>query len=235
MFSPKIAAIEKQSTDALATDSHAADEVAGASLAQGILMPEQKTNQPLARQAQSAGLQTHGQLFSQQATVPQSPISPSQNDIERSASQTVTVEVAAPVMQTETAVLSPSAFSGKAAPAKDARSPLPSKLPAASAVSSRHELLAVDSVGDLFLSKDAGVHWQRVQQQWTGKAVKVSLSSPPSTTQPAPSKALSRGAATSSNLEAAAAIPAAAKIGFELTTDAGTVWSSPDGLVWKQH
>ena len=102
----------------------------------------------------------------------------------------------------------------------------------ASTISNGLETLAVDSAGDLFFSKDAGIRWQRVAHQWTGKAVKVSLASS-SVARPAPSKAPSAGATPSTNFETVT--PAAVKrVGFGLTTDTGAAWSSSDGLVWKR-
>jgi hypothetical protein len=112
---------------------------------------------------------------------------------------------------------------------------LPSKLPATSTISNGLETLAVDSAGDLFVCEDAGIRWRRVAHQWMGKAIKVSLVSPASMPQAVPGKTLSVGAAASANLEAATPAAVAPRVGFELTTDTGAIWSSPDGLVWKQR
>jgi hypothetical protein len=82
---------------------------------------------------------------------------------------------------------------------------------------------------------DACIRWRRVAHQWTGKAIKVRLASPAYMTQPASSKVLSAGATASTHSETAAPAAIATRVGFELTTDIGAIWSSPDGLVWKQR
>jgi hypothetical protein len=151
-----------------------------------------------------------------------------------STNQTVEVTSAPSVLQTENAVVSASVFQlGGTGQTKSAKAPLPSKRFTASTISNGLETLAVDSAGDLFLSKDVGKDWQRVPQQWTGKAIRVSLASLSSVTQPVSRKALSAGATASADLEPVrpAAVPPG--VGFELTTDAGATWSSSDGFVWK--
>jgi hypothetical protein len=110
---------------------------------------------------------------------------------------------------------------------------LPSKRFAVSTISNGIETLAVDSTGDLFLSKDAGKSWRRVAHQWTGKAVRVNLGSSSSMRQPVSTKASSAGGTASTELEPVtpAAVPPAG--GFELTSDTGVTWSSSDGLAWR--
>jgi hypothetical protein len=161
---------------------------------------------------------------------------PSQSGIQHGANQTVEITNGASALQTENAVVSASVTSlGDGAQAKSKRASLPSKRPAVSTISNGPEILAVDSAGDLFLSKDAGLRWQHVSHQWTGKAIKVSLAFPAPMTQPAPSKTLSAGATASTNFETATPVGVATRVGFELTTETGATWSSPDGLVWKQR
>jgi hypothetical protein len=50
---------------------------------------------------------------------------------------------------------------------------LPSHLEAISTISNARLILAVDSAGTLFASKDAGKHWKSISARWTGRAVKV--------------------------------------------------------------
>jgi len=52
---------------------------------------------------------------------------------------------------------------------------LPSNLPVLSTVSNGPQMLAIDSQNALFVSKDAGRHWEAVKSQWPGHAVRVSL------------------------------------------------------------
>jgi hypothetical protein len=50
---------------------------------------------------------------------------------------------------------------------------LPSGLDTVSSAVMLGRILAVDSAGAVFLSRDAGKHWEPVSTQWTGKAVEV--------------------------------------------------------------
>jgi hypothetical protein len=231
-LSRKASSPDQQSADALAGGSQATGSAIGT---QAALSQEQKDGSLIEKRAQTAALQSQSQLFSQPAAAaPRSLSEQSQSKMPQSTNQTVEVTSAPIDIQTENAVVSPSVFNlGGVAQAKRVKTPLPSKRFAASSISNGLETLAVDSAGDLFLSKDAGKSWQRVAHQWTGKAVRVSLASPSSVTQPVPRKALSAGATASTKLEPATPAAVPPGVGFELTTDAGAIWSSPDGLVWK--
>jgi hypothetical protein len=119
-------------------------------------------------------------------------------------------------------------------------SPLPSNLATLTTISNGQQTLAADTAGVLFLSLDAGKHWTLVDKQWTGKPIRLDLSPQP------PSPNLQRPASHES-ISAAAAAPAQSGISggvvtaaptttpssFQLTTDSGAVWTSPDGLIWK--
>lgn len=64
----------------------------------------------------------------------------------------------------------------------------------------------------MFLSEDAGVHWENVARQWDGRAVAV------------------RTQEMSKKDEADKAAKQSAK--FELVNDEGKVWVSSDGRTW---
>lgn len=86
---------------------------------------------------------------------------------------------------------------------------LPSGAMSTSVAVTSHQTLAVDRAGTLFLSEDAGLHWEHIAQQWTGRAIEV------------------RAAKAASN-------PVAPAEAFELMNEAGLTWVSADGKVWKK-
>jgi hypothetical protein len=229
VFGRDTTTVDQQSASAFTAGSHSMGSAVGGPVAQAAPAQERKSNLLAARGEPMAAVPSQNQLFPQEPAAARSS-NEFHGDLQQSASQSVSVTSAPPLVQSHGAVLSASTFSGKAALARNssARAPLPSTLPAASTISNGFATLAVDSVGELFLSKDAGMHWQRVAQQWTGKAVKVSLESPVSKTQ---------GLAGTPSAGFDAVTPAAVptRVGLELTTDAGAVWSSVDGLVWRQR
>jgi hypothetical protein len=144
-----------------------------------------------------------------------------------SAGVSQTVEVPGPTSMVATAAF------GQSQTAKELPS-LPSHLPVLSVVSNTRQTLAIDTDGALFLSKDR-VSWQAIEPQWTGRAVKVRVvqSSPPSgqtafkDTEGSPT---SHGLAMSMGAPIVTVPPSV----FELTTDAGVIWTSIDGQTWKQ-
>jgi hypothetical protein len=73
-------------------------------------------------------------------------------------------------------------------------------------VSHGKRFLSLDGAGNLFLSHDKGRKWKKVNPQWTGKAVRIELA-----------PAAANGAA------------------FQMTTDAGAIWTSKDGTHWHQQ
>jgi hypothetical protein len=124
------------------------------------------------------------------------------------ATETVEVQAGAVSLQTESASV------GRVIA-------VPSGLPVASTVSLGKRLLSLDSVGNLFLSRNGGKKWKKVKPQWAGKAMRIE-----STT------AASGEASVNVKDEIGGANEQAV---FQLTTDAGTTWSSKDGLHWHQR
>jgi hypothetical protein len=110
------------------------------------------------------------------------------------ASETVNVTSDAPLLQTESASIS------------SLVAELPSHLPVASSVSLGKRILSLDRAGSLFLSRNHGKGWKKVNPQWPGKAVSLSL-------------------------EAAETKNSGSK--FQLTTDNGAQWTSKDGMHWR--
>jgi hypothetical protein len=235
VFELNSATVDQQSTASLSANARAVGGGLAGPVPQGGPSLAQKNNLLAARQTQTSALQSQNQLFPQQVDVPRGSNDSVHGEIQQSANQTVSVASAAPpVVQTESAVLSTSSFSGATAQAKIARAPLPSNQPVASIITNGVETVAVDSLGELFVSKDAGVRWQRVGHQWTGKAIKVVLASA-AMTQPAPSAPQSAGTRSSTGAETVTPATVARRVGFDLVTDSGALWSSPDGFVWKQR
>jgi photosystem II stability/assembly factor-like uncharacterized protein len=101
---------------------------------------------------------------------------------------------------------------GKLAKDKAGNSTLPSKLGVLSTASAGKRMIAIDTRGSLFLSEDAGQHWQSVRAQWAGRAVLVKVRS----TVGLHGELQKRTSAQ-----------------FELTTDQLESWSSEDGKTWK--
>jgi hypothetical protein len=81
---------------------------------------------------------------------------------------------------------------------------LPSRLPAAGMVSHGKRFLSLDSAGNLFLSRNGGKKWKKINPQWVGKAVRIELT------------------------------PLSSAAVFQLATDAASVWTSKDGAHWHQ-
>jgi hypothetical protein len=103
---------------------------------------------------------------------------------------------------------------------------LPSGLPAVSSAAIGRRMLAIDKAGALFLSVDAGDHWQRVLQQWAGRAVTVRRTPE---TNAAPSSVTEEP-----ELAPAVTVPAPAPPAFfEILNDKDQVWLSTDGQLWS--
>jgi hypothetical protein len=107
---------------------------------------------------------------------------------------------------------------------------LPSGLPAVSAVSASHHLLALDATGALFLSEDSGAIWEPISQPWTGRAIHISISREIAAHAPEiPANALAQ---TPSNAAAVPSQPTPAPARFEIVTEKGVSWTSADGRIW---
>ncbi len=125
------------------------------------------------------------------------------------ASETVEVSGEAPMLQTESASVS-------------RIMPLPSGLPVAQTVSLGKRSLSLDSAGNLFLSRNGGKKWKKINPKWAGKAVHIELKQPSDG-----GSSPQRGLETPSSVSAIDA--------FQLTTDAGAIWTSKDGTHWHQQ
>jgi len=99
---------------------------------------------------------------------------------------------------------------------------VPSGLPVTATVSHGKRFISLDNAGNLFLSRNGGKKWKKINAQWAGKAVRIELTPAYSSEAPAKPKNETLGKAS----EAAV---------FLLTTDSGTVWTSKDGAHWRQQ
>jgi len=99
---------------------------------------------------------------------------------------------------------------------------VPSGLPVTATVSHGKRFISLDNAGNLFLSRNGGKKWKKINAQWAGKAVRIELTRAYSSEAPARPKNETLGKAS----EAAV---------FLLTTDSGTVWTSKDGAHWRQQ
>jgi hypothetical protein len=124
-------------------------------------------------------------------------------------SEAVEVTGAAPTLETESASVS-------------RIMPVPSGLPVAATVSHGKRFLSLDSAGSLFLSHNGGKKWKKINPRWAGKAVRIELK-PPSDSGSSPK----RDNETPGSVSAIDV--------FQLTTDAGAVWTSKDGTHWHQQ
>lgn len=93
---------------------------------------------------------------------------------------------------------------------------LPGKLPAAATVANNGRMLALDTAGTLYLSRDAGHRWKKVRPVWTGSIAHLAV------TPEAESSAHKEGA-----------ISGVSSSSFELTATDGAVWISSDGAHWR--
>jgi hypothetical protein len=93
---------------------------------------------------------------------------------------------------------------------------LPDKLPAATTVVKNGRMLALDTRGTLYVSRDAGRHWKKIRPVWTGSIAHLTLA------EQAELSALNKKEFSST------APPL-----FQLTTTDGAIWISSDGAHWR--
>lgn len=108
-------------------------------------------------------------------------------------------------------------------PADDARLAaivpvLPGKLPSTASVVRNGRILALDTVGRLYLSRDAGRHWKKIHAVWSGSVAHLGLATE---------------AESSAFVDSIPSGGRAAPPIFELTTTNGAVWISSDGTHWR--
>jgi hypothetical protein len=125
------------------------------------------------------------------------------------ASETVEVSGAAPTLETQS-------------PSVSRIMPVPSGLPVAATVSLGKRSLSLDSAGNLFLSRNGGKKWKKINPKWAGKAVHIELKQPSDS-----GSSPQRGNETPSSVSAIDV--------FQLTTDTNAVWTSKDGTHWHQQ
>jgi Carboxypeptidase regulatory-like domain/Putative zinc-finger len=99
---------------------------------------------------------------------------------------------------------------------------VPSGLPVTATVSHGKRFISLDNAGNLFLSRNGGKKWKKINAQWAGKAVRIELTPAYSSEAPAQPKNETLGKASEA-------------VAFLLTTDSGTVWKSKDGAHWRQQ
>jgi hypothetical protein len=99
---------------------------------------------------------------------------------------------------------------------------VPSGLPITATVSHGKRFLSLDNTGNLFLSRNGGKKWKKINPQWTGKAVRIELT--PEYSSEAPPKPKNETLGKASEVAV-----------FLLTTESGTVWTSTDGAHWRQQ
>src|SRR5262249_43998163 len=119
-----------------------------------------------------------------------------------SVAETVEVTAAASTIQTE----SSSVRQSRKKKLREEPRPLPSKLPSDISVTSGKIMLALDSAGTVFVSRNSGKSWKTVKPVWPSKVRSIDLADSSQTT-----------VAT-----------------FQLTTDSASIWLSRDGARWYQ-
>jgi hypothetical protein len=137
-------------------------------------------------------------------------------------SETVIVEAESAAQQVQTESASVAGQVVAEMPGVGGVIPVPSGLPVAATVSQGNRFLSLDSAGNLFLSRNRGKKWKKINPRWAGKAVRIELR--PAYMSEVPPKRKSETSA----LASAVAV-------FQLTTDADAVWTSKDGAHWHQQ
>ncbi len=118
------------------------------------------------------------------------------------------------------AAAKPAATAAVARAARQQLPTLPSHLPTLSTIANAHHTLAIDTAGALFRSEDSGVTWLPVLTQWKGRATRLTLTTPATLN-------------TLSAAKIAADQRSTPPPTFQLTTDTGALYTSPDGQTWR--
>jgi hypothetical protein len=190
---------------------------------------EKKAEDREKQQAENGVL--HGALFGAKAAPPPAPRGAI--SIPQAATESVVVTTAAPELETQTAESASfgtlqSALASKPVAARMASViRLPGGQHAVSTVSSGKVVLAIDQDGALYISQDQGGTWERIIQQWTGRAVVVRRQPMPPAAAPVP-EAEQEAKPASGKSEVSPSATA-----FELVNDKNQVWLSSDGLIWS--
>ena len=191
--------------------------------------PEKKEQDREKQQAENGVL--HGALFAAKAAPP--PAAHNATPAPPAATESVVVTTAAPELETQTAesavfgALESASASRPVAARMASMIRLPGGQHAVSTTSSGKVLLAIDQAGALYISQNQGGTWDRVIQQWTGRAVLVRRQPmPPATAAP-----------LSQTQDEAKPNPGADELSpsataFELVNDKNQVWLSSDGRIW---
>lgn len=162
-------------------------------------VPSDSVNKPATSQTQTAGA---SQTISVEAAPAPVPVSPAPS--------------AAPVMAAAQVQAQSIVLSGKEpSKLKAAIAKLPGGRAVRSEAAAGSGMVAVDETGSVFLSDDAGRHWQVVNAPWEGRAVGVKLQ---------------QGASARGSLLEEQDPPR-----FELTTDKPETWVSADGKQWTRE
>jgi len=138
------------------------------------------------------------------------------------ASEQVTVEAESGAQTFETESASSGGQVTAEVPSVGRAIPMLSGLLVPATVSHGKRFLSLDGTGNLFLSRNGGKKWRKVNPQWAGMAVRIELT--PAYSSDAPPKAQNETSA-----------PASERAVFRLTTDTGAVWNSKDGAHWHQQ
>jgi hypothetical protein len=189
-----------------------------------------ETEQKRAEEQRQAGLDTSRTSHFRAKSAPAA-VHGANQSAPPAASETVTVTAAPPMVTPSDALAQPAPRLGvrsswkPSAPGKQIH--LPSALPVVSSMSTGPFMLAIDNAGTLFLSEDQGDTWERVDTQWTGRAVEVTRQfATNAASQPAP--AARTGTPPNTPANAGVAPP----VIFELLNDKSQAWVSTDGRTW---
>jgi Putative zinc-finger len=165
--------IHGQNTQALLPQAAPQPQQAGIGGAQGLVVQQSSVGGPSQVMQFVVGQSQAGvagrAAAAPKAAAPAAAAAPSSSV----ASSNATVEVNAASVDLDALSDDADAVSTLRVMAKKIQPLLPGDVPAVSSAESQGHRIAVDAAGHLFLSNDAGVTWQAVASQWSGRAVTV--------------------------------------------------------------